>query len=183
MKTVAAHCTQSKLANSRGRGRESGLERSATGHRFEQLPVIRKPPGFDSATIWFFRYARLGLRTVDPKWSLAYRVDSPVQHLRQWSWYRAFGSAGVQCHWQAIVLHAGEFADGHTDCAEPGRGDLTRSLSAMDAVSLPVWLAIMMAELSLASLTLWLLFGTTRRSPKGQRRATMMMIEITIDSI
>lgn len=124
-------------------------------------------------TFWFFRYTRIGKEIANPTW----RPDrASVEHAL---WVGIWAS-GVGIAFSMILLFSAAgrmlfvlLASPQTGLMiSPGLGgDPAQSLSAMDAISLTSLLVILGAELMVLSLSVWLLFLTTRSAPAAPATA------------
>jgi hypothetical protein len=117
-------------------------------------------------TFWFFRYTRLGKRIADPE--LCPPQSSVVRTLWVGLWA---GCLGILFSMLLLMSAVGRMlfvlmANPQTgmQIAQSLGGDPTKSLSAMDAVSLTSLLFLLTAELLVLTFSLWLLFRTTRPS-------------------
>lgn len=124
-------------------------------------------------TFWFFRYTRIGKEIADPTRRPA---RASIEHVL---WIGLWGS-GVGIAFSMILLFSAAgrmlfvlLATPQTGLMiSPGLGgDPTQSISAMDAISLTSLLVILSAELIVLSLSVWLLFRTTRSAPVGSAAA------------
>jgi len=117
-------------------------------------------------TFWFFRYTRLGKRIADPE--LCPPQSSVVLTLWIGLWA---GCLGILFSMLLLMSAVGRLlfvmmANPQTgiQIAQALGGDPAKSLSAMDAASLMSLLFVLTAELVVLTLSLWLLFRTTRPS-------------------
>ena len=117
-------------------------------------------------TFWFYRYTRLGKRIADPE--LRPPQSSAVRTLWIGLWA---GCLGIFFSMLLLLSAVGRIL--FVLMANPQTGmqiaqglgtDPTKSLSAMDAVSLTSLLFLLTAELLVLAFSLWLLFRTTRPS-------------------
>ncbi len=117
-------------------------------------------------TFWFYRYTRLGKRIADPE------IRPPRVSVERTLWVGlGAGCLGILFSMLLMFNAVGRLlflllANPQTGlqlAPAPG-GDPTRSLSAMDAVSLASLVVINSAEFIVLAFTLWLLFRTTRPS-------------------
>jgi len=117
-------------------------------------------------TFWFYRYTRLGKRIADP--DLRPPQSSALRTLWIGLWA---GCLGIFFSMLLLLNAVGRML--FVLMANPQTGmqiaqglgtDPTKSLSAMDAVSLTVLLVLLTAELLVLTFSLWLLFRTTRPS-------------------
>ena len=117
-------------------------------------------------TFWFYRYTRLGKRIADPE--LRPPQSSAVRTLWIGLWA---GCLGIFFSMLLLLSAVGRIL--FVLMANPQTGmqiaqglgtDPTKSLSAMDAVSLTSLLFLLTAELLVLTFSLWLLFRTTRPS-------------------
>ena len=117
-------------------------------------------------TFWFYRYTGLGKRIADPE--LRPPQSSAVRTLWIGLWA---GCLGIFFSMLLLLSAVGRIL--FVLMANPQTGmqiaqglgtDPTKSLSAMDAVSLTSLLFLLTAELLVLTFSLWLLFRTTRPS-------------------
>ena len=117
-------------------------------------------------TFWFYRYTRLGKRIADP--ALRPPQSSALRTLWIGLWA---GCLGIFFSMLLLLSAVGRML--FVLMANPQTGmqiaqslgtDPTKSLSAMDAVSLASLLFLLTAELLVLTFSLWLLFRTTRPS-------------------
>ena len=117
-------------------------------------------------TFWFYRYTRLGKRIADP--ALRPPQSSALRTLWIGLWA---GCLGIFFSMLLLLSAVGRML--FVLMANPQTGmqiaqslgtDPTKSLSAMDAVSLTSLLFLLTAELLVLAFSLWLLFRTTRPS-------------------
>ena len=117
-------------------------------------------------TFWFYRYTRLGKRIADP--ALRPPQSSALRTLWIGLWA---GCLGIFFSMLLLLSAVGRML--FVLMANPQTGmqiaqglgtDPTKSLSAMDAVSLTSLLFLLTAELLVLTFSLWLLFRTTRPS-------------------
>jgi hypothetical protein len=125
-------------------------------------------------TFWFFRYTRLGKRIADPE--LCPPQSSVVRTLWIGLWA---GCLGIFFSMLLLMSAVGRLlfvlmANPQTglQIAQSIGSDPTRSLSAMDAVSLASLLFVLTAELFVLMFSLWLLFRTTRPSTEMAEATT-----------
>ena len=125
-------------------------------------------------TFWFFRYTRLGKRIADPE--LCPPQSSVVLTLWIGLWA---GCLGIFFSMLLLMSAVGRLlfvmmANPQTgiQIAQSLGGDPAKSLSAMDAASLMSLLFVLTAELIVLTLSLWLLFQTTRSSTKMTEATT-----------
>lgn len=116
-------------------------------------------------TFWFYRYTRLGKRIADPE--LRPPQSSALRTLWIGLWAGCLGIFFSMLLLSAVgrvlfVLMANPQTG--MQIAQSLGTDPTKSLSAMDAVSLTSLLFLLTAELLVLTLSLWLLFRTTRPS-------------------
>lgn len=117
-------------------------------------------------TFWFYRYTRLGKRIADPE------LRPPQSSALRTLWIGLWaGCLGIFFSMLLLLSAVGRML--FVLMANPQTGmqiaqglgtDPTKSLSAMDAVSLTSLLFLLTAELLVLTLSLWLLFRTTRPS-------------------
>lgn len=117
-------------------------------------------------TFWFYRYTRLGKRIADPE------LRPPQSSALRTLWIGLWaGCLGILFSMLLLLSAVGRML--FVLMANPQTGmqiaqglgtDPTKSLSAMDAVSLTSLLFLLTAELLVLTLSLWLLFRTTRPS-------------------
>jgi len=114
---------------------------------------------------WFLRYTRLGKRIADPERRPA--QSSVVRTLWIGVWA---GCLGIFFSMLLLMSAVGRMLfilmanpqTGMQIAQNLGANDPTKSLSAMDAASLTALLFLLTAELVVLTLSLWLLFRTTR---------------------
>ncbi|MGI9320927.1 MAG: DUF3611 family protein [Thiogranum sp.] len=125
-------------------------------------------------TFWFYRYTRLGKRIADP--DLRPPQSSALRTLWIGLWV---GCLGIFFSMLLLLNAVGRML--FVLMANPQTGmmiaqgmgtDPTKSLSAMDAVSLTSLLVLLTAELLVLTFSLWLLFRTTRPSAAIAEAAT-----------
>jgi len=117
-------------------------------------------------TFWFYRYTRLGKRIADPE------LRPPQSSALRTLWIGLWaGCLGIFFSMLLLLSAVGRML--FVLMANPQTGmqiaqglgtDPTKSLSAMDAVSLTSLLFLLTAELLVLTFSLWLLFRTTRPS-------------------
>jgi len=117
-------------------------------------------------TFWFYRYTRLGKRIADPE------LRPPQSSVLRALWIGLWaGSLGIFFSMLLLLSAVGRML--FVLMANPQTGmqiaqslgtDPTKSLSAMDAVSLTSLLFLLTAELLVLTFSLWLLFRTSRPS-------------------
>jgi hypothetical protein len=125
-------------------------------------------------TFWFFRYTRLGKRIADPE------LCPPQSSVLRTLWIGLWaGCLGIFFSMLLLMNAIGRLlfvlmANPQTgmQIAPSLGGDPTKSLSAMDAVSLTSLLFLLTAELVVLTFSLWLLFRTTRPSAKMTEATT-----------
>jgi len=117
-------------------------------------------------TFWFYRYTRLGKRIADPE------LRPPQSSVLRALWIGLWaGCLGIFFSMLLLLSAVGRML--FVLMANPQTGmqiaqslgtDPTKSLSAMDAVSLTSLLFLLTAELLVLTFSLWLLFRTSRPS-------------------
>ena len=125
-------------------------------------------------TFWFYRYTRLGKRIADPE------LRPPQSSALRTLWIGLWaGCLGIFFSMLLLLSAVGRML--FVLMANPQTGmqiaqglgtDPTKSLSAMDAVSLTSLLFLLTAELLVLTFSLWLLFRTTRPSTKMTEATT-----------
>ena len=119
-------------------------------------------------TFWFFRYTRLGRRIADPA------LCPPQSSVMQTLWIGLWASClGIFFSMLLMMNAVGRLlfvlmATPQTGIpiTSPLGDDPSKTLSAIDAVSLASLLVIVSAELIVMAFTLWLLFRVTRPSAR-----------------
>lgn len=129
---------------------------------------------------WFLRYTHIGKRIADPQ-------RRPSRAAIEGTLWVGLWASGLGIAFSMVLLFSAVgrmlfilLATPQTGImiAPPPGGDPVQSISAIDAISLTILLIMLTAELIVLSLSVWLLFRTTKASSAGEAEADAEAAEV-----